>query len=193
VSDMTTIWTKLEAWIKTNAPELHRSLQKGANEKQIAKLEKHLGVELPDEYKTFLQLCNGLKDDAEAGFYDGELLSCENVAEQWTIWKDLLAGGTFEGITRKPQKGIRNDWWNLKWIPITHDGSGNHLCIDLEPARGGRPGQIITMWHDSENRSIQFSSFTEWLEDILDGLESENIVFDLEDYCSLVSIEDLDA
>jgi cell wall assembly regulator SMI1 len=191
MSDVTIIWTKLEAWIKKNAPDLKRSLKKGASEKQIAKLEKKLGVELPEDYKTFLQLCNGLKDDAEAGFYDGELMSCETVAEQWSVWQDLLEAGNFEGITSKPQKGIRNDWWNTKWIPITHDGGGNHLCIDLDPARGGKPGQIITMWHDSEERELMYDNFSEWLEHILAGVESGEIVFDPEDYCALVDKEDV--
>jgi cell wall assembly regulator SMI1 len=176
MSDVTTTWTKLEAWIRTNAPDLKKSLKKGASEKQIAKLEKHLGVELPEEYTTFLKLCDGLN---------------ENVAEQWTIWKDLLDGGNFEGVTSKPQKGIRNDWWNPKWIPITHDGGGNHLCIDLEPARGGRPGQIITMWHDSPERQLMYPNLTEWLEHILNGVESGEIVFDPEDYCALVDKEDV--
>jgi cell wall assembly regulator SMI1 len=191
MSDVTTIWTKLEAWIKTNVPDLKKSLKKGASDKQIAKLEKRLGVELPDEYKTFLQLCNGQKDDAEAGFYDGELLSAENVVIQWDVWRDLLEGGDFEGTTSEPQKGIRNDWWNPKWIPITYDGNGNHLCIDLEPARGGRPGQIITMWHDSAERELMYASFTDWLEHILNGVESGEIVFDAEDYCALVDKEDV--
>jgi cell wall assembly regulator SMI1 len=191
MSDVTLIWNKLEAWIKTNVPDLKKSLKKGASDKQIAKLEKHLGVELPEEYKTFLQLCNGLKDDAEAGFYDGELMSAENVAEQWTIWKNLLDGHHFEDISSKPEKGIRNDWWNPKWIPITHDGGGNHLCIDLEPARDGRPGQIITMWHDSAERELMYASFTDWLEHILTGVESGEIVFDPEDYCALVDKEDV--
>jgi cell wall assembly regulator SMI1 len=192
MSDVTTIWTKLEAWIKTNVPDLKKSLKKGASDKQIAKLEKRLGVELPEEYKTFLQLCNGQKADAEAGFYDGELLSCENVVIQWDVWRDLLEGGDFEGTTSEPQKGIRNDWWNPKWIPITYDGNGNHLCIDLEPARGGRPGQIITMWHDSAERELMYASFTDWLEHILSGVESGEIVFDAEDYCALVDKEDVE-
>jgi cell wall assembly regulator SMI1 len=191
MSDVTAIWNKLEAWIKTNAPDLKKSLKKGASDKQIAKLEKKLGVKLPEDYKTFLQLCNGLKDDAEAGFYDGDLLSCKNVAAQWTIWKDLLEGDHFEDITSNPQKGIRNDWWNPKWIPITHDGGGNHLCIDLDPARGGTPGQIITMWHDSEERELMYDNFSEWLEHILNGVESGEIVFDAEDYCALVDKEDV--
>jgi cell wall assembly regulator SMI1 len=191
MSDVTTIWTKLEAWIKTNVPDLKKSLKKGASDKQIAKLEKRLGVELPEEYKTFLQLCNGQKAEAEAGFYDGELLSAENVVIQWDVWRDLLEGGDFEGTTSEPQKGIRNDWWNPKWIPITYDGNGNHLCIDLEPARGGRPGQIITMWHDSAERELMYASFTDWLEHILTGVESGEIVFDAEDYCALVDKEDV--
>ena len=190
--EVETIWERLKVQLKTLAPDLHKSLQKGASEKQILKLEKQLGVQLPQDYRRFLNLCNGLKPNSEVEFYDGELLSVSNVSREWRIWRDLLADGDFEGISSKPAKGIREDWWNLKWIPFTHDGGGNHMCLDLDPAKGGKLGQVITMWHDSEERELMHSSFTAWLRHILKGLETGKIVFDTEDYNALVNIEDLE-
>ena len=186
------IWERITTQLKTLAPELHKSLQKGASEKQILKLEKQLGVQLPQDYRRFLTLCNGLKPNSEVEFYDGELLSSSEVYRQAKIWKDLLEDGDFEDISSEPDKGIRNDWWNLKWIPFTHDGGGNHLCLDLDPAKGGKVGQVITMWHDSEGREVMYSSFTAWLKHILKGLETGKIVFDAEEYNALVNLEDLE-
>jgi cell wall assembly regulator SMI1 len=57
---------------------------------------------------------------------------------------------------------VRDDWWNPRWIPFTHDGGGNHLCLDLDPAEGGAVGQVISMWHDSGERAVQGHSFGEW-------------------------------
>ena len=41
--------------------------------------------------------------------------------------------GEFEGCESDPDVGIRNNWWNDKWIPITYDGAGKHDCLDLAP------------------------------------------------------------
>ncbi len=186
MNDITTVWKKLNPWMAANAPELEQSLQQGANSQEILELEQHLGVTLPEDYKLFLGLCNGQADDALAEFYNGELLSIANIKFQWDAWKNLLETNTFSGISSQPDKGIRNDWWNLKWIPFTHDGGGNHFCLDLAPANGGHVGQVITMWHDSSEREFVASNFTAWLEDILNGVETGAIVFDAQDYNALI-------
>jgi cell wall assembly regulator SMI1 len=185
------LWNRLQTWLEQNAPELLETMQPGASETQIAALEKHLGVRLPDDYRAFLQLCNGQVEGAEFGFYDGELLSVDTVKFQWDVWKKLLDQGTFEESRAAPHPGIKNDWWNARWIPFTHDGGGNNLCLDLDPAKGGTVGQVITMWHDSSERELMFPSFTVWLESVLDGLESGEIVFDAKEYNALMDWGDL--
>ncbi|WP_332455118.1 SMI1/KNR4 family protein [Burkholderia ubonensis] len=63
----------------------------------------------------------------------------------------------------EPEPGIRGDWYNLKWIPLTHNGSGDHLCVDLDPDEGGRIGQVIRVWHDSPERELVAKGVGEWL------------------------------
>ncbi|MBO7776747.1 SMI1/KNR4 family protein [Burkholderia pseudomallei] len=58
---------------------------------------------------------------------------------------------------------MKDDWYNLKWIPFTHDGSGIRLCLDLDPAEGGTLGQVVRIWHDDEARELVAGSFSEWL------------------------------
>ena len=189
---MQELWNRLTSWLGQHAPELQKTMQPGTTEEKIAALEKTLGVRLPDDYRAFLLLCNGQKTGAELGFYDGELLSAQNVKSQWKIWKELLDDGHFEESKSKPHKGVRPDWWNPRWIPFTHDGGGNHLCLDLDPAKGGKLGQVISMWHDSPERELMYSGFSEWLEHVLDGLGSGEIVFDPDEYGALVNAEDLE-
>jgi cell wall assembly regulator SMI1 len=191
MSHVTNLFEKLKSWLEENAPELLATLAKGASEQKIAALETTLGQKLPDDYREFLGLCNGQKKKSGFGFYEGKLLSIDDVTKNWSVWVRARDDGRLEGWKGKPEKGIRKDFWNPAWIPFTRDDGGNNLCLDMDPAKSGTVGQVITMWHDTEDRSIRFSGFTAWLENILSGLESEEIVFDLEDYCSLVSIEDL--
>jgi cell wall assembly regulator SMI1 len=185
------LWDRLKSWLQENAPELLETMQPGASERKISALEQKLGVRLPDDYRAFLALSDGQVEDTEFYFQDGELLSSKNVYSQWGVWKELLDDGTFEDSASEPQLGIRGDWWNARWIPFTHDGGGNHLCLDLDPAKGGTVGQIISMEHDNGERLIMFNSFSHWLEQLLEDLDSGEIVFDTEEYNSLVHVEDL--
>jgi cell wall assembly regulator SMI1 len=57
------------------------------------------------------------------------------------------------------------------------DGRGNHHCLDLEPAKEGRVGQIITMWHDDAERTIVAPSFQAWLQQYVEDLESNKLHF----------------
>ncbi len=191
MNDVTAIWQELEQWILVNAPELHETLQPGASDQEIVQLEQQLGVTLPEDYKTFLQICDGQSDESEAGFYGGELLSVQSVESKWDRRKKQLDSNAFEGISSEPDQGIRADWWNPHWIPFTYDEGGNHLCLDLEPADGGTNGQVITWWHDTSDREVRFPSFTVWLERVLNGVETGEIVFDREEYNALVDAEDL--
>ncbi len=188
---MNELWNRLKDWLEQNAPELLETMQPGASETQIVALEQHLGVNLPEDYRAFLRLCDGQPNDPKIRFYDGELLSTQTVKVQWDIWKELLDDGDFDDYESQPHQGVKSDWWNPRWIPFTHDGGGNHLCLDLDPAPAGTVGQVITMWHDSMDRELIFSSFTAWLENVVNGLESGRIVFEIEEYNMLVDAEDL--
>ena len=84
-----------------------------------------------------------------------------------------------------PDKGIKNDWWNDSWIPITYDGSGNHYCLDLDPTEEGIYGQIIRMWHDDAERTLVANSFKEWIVDYKDKLVSGQMVYS-EDYFGII-------
>lgn len=128
----------------------------------LATLEQQLGVTLPAEYLQMLQQHNGQRGLGD-GLFDGqEFLSTQNVFAQWRIWKGLHDTGAFDGQRSSPAPGVRADWWNPRWIPFTHDGGGNHLCLDLDPAEGGTAGQVITVWHDSGERALAGSSFGDW-------------------------------
>ena len=129
---------------------------------EITTLEQQLGVTLPTDYVQALRQHNGQRGLAD-GLFDGqEFLSAQNVFAQWQIWKGLHDAGEFKALHSSPAAGVRDDWWNPRWIPFTHDGSGNHLCLDLDPAEDGSVGQVIAMWHDAAERTVEGRSFGEW-------------------------------
>lgn len=58
-------------------------------------------------------------------------------------------------------------WWQPTWISITYNGCGDHHCLDLAPTNEGKIGQIISMWHDSEERDIFANNFKQWFEHLV--------------------------
>lgn len=170
----------LSNWLKENIPHLENPFQNGANSEELNKLEEKLHVQLPEDFKSFYKLCNGQNEDAPYITPLGELLSLDGIASQWETWKNLVGKNVFQDYFSEPDEGIKNDWYNLKWIPFTYDGSGNHLCIDLDPADGGNAGQVITMWHDSPEREWIVGSFTEWLALFVHQLNDEYFRYDKE-------------
>lgn len=187
---MQTIWARIDTWLMANAPGVFKALQPGASDDQIEAFEKVLGVRLPDDVKASFRIHNG-QLDYEYGLIDGrELLSLARIQDEWLVWKDLLESNMFEDMESEPEPGIRADWWNAAWIPLTHDGSGNHDCLDLAPTKDGTVGQIISMWHDAADREQVAPSFRIWLSQLADGLESGQYIFS-EEYGGIVNSEDI--
>ena len=187
---MRDIWQRIDKWLGVNAPQVLDTLQPGASEEEIRETEKSLSVEFPDDMKDSYRIHNG-QSSGNGGFINGlEFLSLTRVREEWAIWKDLLDSGEFEGYESEPEKKVRPDWWNPKWIPLTSDWGGNHECLDLAPTEEGDVGQIISMWHDDAERQVIANSFRGWLEQFANDLEAGRYTLS-EEYDGLVSIDDI--
>lgn len=182
---MNQIWTQFETWLAVNWPDGLAALNPPATDDEIASLEAALGAKLPRDFVECLKNHNGQSESAGGLFDNSEFLSTGAILDQWKVWKELLDSGEFDGISSDPQQGIRSDWWNCRWIPFTHNGCGDHYCIDLEPDDGGRPGQIITMWHDMAERELQAQSFEAWFQKYVSAVVAGEYVHS-EDFGGLV-------
>ncbi|MEB4632965.1 SMI1/KNR4 family protein [Burkholderia contaminans] len=170
--DLRETWRQLEAAFAADASRLPGGLNGPASDDEIAALQTALGTQLPDAFVDSLRVHDGQADSGNEFSGSDALLSAHEILAQWRIWKGLVDGGDFDGMESEPDPGIRDDWYNLKWIPFTHDGSGNHLCIDLDPAEDGFPGQVIRVWHDDARRERIAGSFSAWLVRVADEGQS---------------------
>jgi cell wall assembly regulator SMI1 len=188
---MQNIWNRIESWCAQYAPDVLTRLNPGATEEQLRASEEKLGVTFPEEMRQLYAIHNGQKDGGFSPLPVGDWLSLDDIFDQWDVWEELRRGGEFDGVTSEPDAGVSDAWWNASWIPITHDGGGNHYCVDLAPAEGGTIGQIITMWHDDGARNLVAASLTGWLTRIADGMESGEYVFSPEEYGEVTSRDDV--
>jgi len=176
-----TIWNGFKNWIADNAPGLEKVLNPGATNEQLDELEKIVGKELPSDFRAIYKVHNG-QDAGEDGLLVGEeILAIDRIADEWIIWKELLDADTFcdenGSFVSAPDEGVKNDWWNPGWIPVTYDGAGNHYCVDLDPDESGTYGQIIRMWHDSDEREIVAESMKDWMQQYVQDLEDEKFYY----------------
>jgi cell wall assembly regulator SMI1 len=144
--------------VASRAPEMSAFLQAGASSDGVRHLEAHLGVDLPEAFKTWYSLCDGTTStDDEQGtellplfdfwsWYDHKA-----ILEQW----DLLPWGAGRS---HPLRGtylmsadarIEQVWYHPRWVPFMAHGDGSLLCLDLAPTAQGERGQIIWLCYKS--------------------------------------------
>jgi cell wall assembly regulator SMI1 len=187
---MNELWQLLETWLQTNWPEGKLALNPPATLAEITDLETALGTKLPRDFVSCLMVHNGQSGSAGGLFDNSEFLSTHAIYDQWSVWNELLHAGTFEDVESEADEGVRTDWWHAKWIPFTHNGGGDHYCLDLAPESGGSIGQVITMWHDSGERELLTKNFHEWFEKYVQAVLSGAYTYS-EDFGGLVLIDAL--
>jgi len=189
---MKAIWEKFENYLLKETKEAYDDLNSGASKEQIDALEVELNIKFPKDFREFLMIHNGSKEGF--GLIDCfELLSLEGIKSEWDIWQELLEDESFEFDSvddysySEFDDRVKRLWWNPKWIPFASDGSGNSLCIDLDPSESGKIGQVIVMNHEDAGREVLGESFKSWFEGyVLAVLEGKYIYKD--EYKSIVDI-----
>jgi cell wall assembly regulator SMI1 len=182
-------WAKIEAWLDANAPTLRKSLRPPAKAAALDKLQAKLGLALPADYVESVRVHDGQKDDTDHGLFPGgkwvlgalpscRLLTLAEIGSEWRMMKELLDEGNFDDAKSQPERGIRNDWWNLGWIPIADNGGGDYICLDMAPAKSGTAGQVILFFHDMDERRLLAKSYRAWLDKLAKGLASGQYVLD---------------
>ena len=162
---MKRIWERIEAWLKINDPEILNCLEPGATQAEIENTAAILGGKFPEDFKASYRIHNGLEKRNYSWIDSWKFLGLERIIEEWKVWKELFDAGEFDdpecfSSYCELDRVIKiNYWWNPKWIPITYDGAGNH-------------GQIITLWHDCDDRELVAVNFRSWLEKIAEELEN---------------------
>jgi cell wall assembly regulator SMI1 len=186
---MNELWNRYESWLEQNVPGALQSLNPGASVEEIEAIQNVLGVKLPEDYIASCMIHNGQNQESPSLTCWGTLLSLgvvndssfTTICNEWTILKNVYDKDWInqpEG--EQPNNSVKGFWWIPQWIPITSNGGGDGFCLDLAPAESGVRGQVIEFIHDSENRNVEASSFREWFEQLVSGVEEGHIVYDEE-------------
>jgi cell wall assembly regulator SMI1 len=194
--------SRIETWLSLHAPSWVEQqgprpplFRQPAEEKEIEQLEAHCRVQLPDRDRRLWRLHDGCRKRSypialrPAGRTWWRILSISEVAHDWDLRGKIAAAHPFGGAARTIGP-VRRVWWNVRWIPIAEDGTGDFVCLDMDPAEGGKPGQLVLYMHDSDERQVIHSSLSEWLCEFADDLERGDYVF-VDDVIELRAKEDV--
>lgn len=175
-SPMDELWLTLEQWLGQHLPEVLADLNPGCSSEALEQLEHQLGCSLPADFKACYQHHNGQKGATTGLFCGLPFLSIEALYSQWLGWQELAEDFSQEAaeyggenlaleITGDsyPDQSIKPTYINLKWIPISEDGGGNHLGVDLDPGTVGVVGQVINFGRDENNKFVLAPSLTDFV------------------------------
>jgi cell wall assembly regulator SMI1 len=175
--DVATIWGRIDAWLTIYAPELQDLLRPGVSAGQLARAERALDIAFPLDFRAWLRLHDG-ENEAASGLFGVTLYPLDKMVHTWQALVTARQKGTFRlaSVPIPHGPGVRGEFWNPRWIPITDDGAGNHLCLDLDPIPPGHVGQILLWWQDRAERMVRTPSFAKLLGSLADALEGGHLV-----------------
>jgi cell wall assembly regulator SMI1 len=176
---MNELWHQLEQWLGQHLPEALADLNPGCSDQELDQLESRLGCNLPADFRALYRCHDGQKGETTGLICGLQFLSTQALYDEWFAWHELAADFAQEAeeyndqnlaleITGEsyPIDAINPIYINLKWIPFTHDGGGNHLGIDLDPGSTGAIGQVINFGRDEKNKYViaqSLSEFFDWM------------------------------
>lgn len=182
--DVRPVLARLERWYAAHLPSDRYLLNPPASDDQLDAFERSVGLKMPQAYRQLYRWHDGENDDRWGHFYGLPLLPLHQAEFQWKAWNGVLAG--FRGDRYKvpggawPEGAVDTAYINPHWIPLTNDGSGNHIGVDFDPRPRGRVGQVILYGRDQDVKVVLAESLGKFLEWIARLLESGNFILEMD-------------
>ena len=164
---MEQVWREILKQIKLASEDIYASVNPPADALEIQRLEKAVGVELPQAFRDYLSTLNGQKNTEEAardrnteipllGF--NPFLSVTGIIETWNMMNELFAGET------KPLDWVEEDkikpfTWRRHWIPFTEYEGSQYLILDCDPGKNGTYGQVFCWCSGMDFLEVAADSF----------------------------------
>ncbi|MFW8627852.1 SMI1/KNR4 family protein [Deinococcus sp. ME38] len=170
--DLPELLARLDAWVAREVPLHHATLRPGVTVDTLDAFEVRRGLTLPPALRALY------------GWHDGgdlfglEFLSLEHMEfkrNQWAEHATERMTDLDEAIVSNPLGAIRLLYATGDWLPFLHDGSGNHVALDLSPGPARRPGQTITTCRDEEHRYVLAPDLDTFLREYLRRLEAGRV------------------
>ncbi|KAL1710074.1 hypothetical protein EV121DRAFT_193610 [Schizophyllum commune] len=186
---LATTWNRLRLWLQREYPELGDTLNFGILPQDLAQIEMQFGFALPAVVRESYLITDGQEAESSVGcslglFFGLSLLPMEEVLDEWRFWREVDDDPTTganprlrEMMQSIPTGWIRKEYSQRGWIPLIADRAGNYVGVDLNPAEGGKPGQVIVFGRDFDTKVVLWrgegqAGWANWLASFVDELEA---------------------
>ncbi|MET9068732.1 SMI1/KNR4 family protein [Streptosporangium sandarakinum] len=119
-------WTRIERWLRRNAPKTYQTLARPGRARTIAVAEAQMGLRFPNDLRASLLRHDGTVPAAGRpqpfGLLGNDLMSVRRIRDAWRA----LCG--VDGTDETPDP--RSERWDGRMIPFGADGLGDHLVAD---------------------------------------------------------------
>lgn len=179
------VWERLEEWARSNAPEMLTTLNEPATEEEILAIEGKLKLQLPASFKESLRIHNGESDGWPCRIFAdyGEYLPTPMILETWDSYHkiSLELDEVVDALEIERLKAdgiiqvvgfVRPVMFDDAWVPFAVCNGDIFWAIDLNPAEGGIPGQIIEVDWEGTSHKVIADSFDKFLESYVEELEA---------------------
>jgi cell wall assembly regulator SMI1 len=165
---MTGTWYEIEKWMQVHAKPIYDTLEIGAHDSDIRRVEDAIGATLPADVVATYRIHNGQADETSGSFasclFERRWYSTHAILTEWRMMKSLVKAGEFDAVhSQGPDEIDCRLWWNACWLPVTGTENGDYTCLDLGPGPQGAYGQVVTFCHTGPGRRVQATSWSAWL------------------------------
>lgn len=182
------MWARLQRVLEAAAPAVPRGgLNPPATEAQVAAVERLVGHRFPEDLREAYRHFNGMTPPA-GGSNGGPLLmlpfydwcDLESMARRWTMHRqvpmpplgDLGEEDDMDAADESASGArCRFAYEDPGWIPIGLCNTSPQVCVDMNPARAGRPGQLIELDIEAGGPFWMAASFADHVDRLLTMLE----------------------
>ena len=164
----------LDAWLASNLPDLHASLNPGASDAELDAAQARIGRELPAALRALYRWRDGQEDDEPLGLFMGlPFVPLERALDLWAREARTLERASATDLERwareyasNPPHAVARRVASLGWFPIADDSGGAYVGVDLDPGEEGAPGQVINFGGRELVRFVlarDLEAFVRWL------------------------------
>jgi cell wall assembly regulator SMI1 len=178
------LWLRLKTWLDEHSPDALDTLNGPAEPESIETTERHVGRELPQDYKALLLMFDGdevpgmvwpngftMLDSSHVSFFWAEIatmaaeMGWDKLPDRPEMWKVAIESRNIGVIGPvKPLEAC------IDWVPIMQYDT-DYIFLDYDPAPGGTPGQVIEASIEGGQYRVLAPSFRAFMEQYVDDLE----------------------
>lgn len=150
--DFITVARRYILSVESAFPQFIDAQNAGAETEEIEDAENIMGFKLPPDLIKLYSVIDG--DNYEFGglMLGLNLFACDEMAETYN--QLLPLADIKKDISSVPERAVKSNVFNPKWIPFAGDGESAYLAIDLDPDSDGTYGQIINIGENETQHTV---------------------------------------